>query len=238
MIVLYNMNETNGFRGNNNVCPIGSVIYWAGLDANYEQVFNAGYMKCDGAILATADYPDLYKAIARRWTAGGLPPTAFQVPDFYTYVPPGQIGEVSNLIIPGAGADAGAYVNETRTNFASAQFPVVKENLPDGIPLEYAPSSHAGSFSYIGDGAGGAGGKVYTNSVDGGRNTSFKERAYVRSTFAQTTDGGYGKQETAPSVSFDNGAPAPIDITGDISAPTDYVAPSFNIVSLIKYKNV
>lgn len=231
------MSDLNSFHGDN-ILPIGSVIYWAGLDANYPQILNAGYMKCNGDILAVADFPDLYKAIARRWTAGGLPPTAFQVPDFTTYVPPGQIGEVSNLIVPGAVDAAGTYVNATRTNFATATFPLAVENLPDGIPLEYAASSHAGSFDYVGDGAGGAGGKVYTNSNDGGRNTSFKERAYVRSTFAQTTDGGYGKQETAPSVSFDNGAAAPIDITGDISAPVDYIAPSFNIVSLIKYKNI
>jgi len=232
------MSDLNSFKGNNNVCPIGSVIYWAGLDANYPGVFDAGYMKCDGATLAVADYPDLYQAIGRRWTAGGLPPTAFQVPDFNTYVPPGDVGEVSNLIIPGAIGDSGVYVPATRNNFASASFPVVKENLPDGIPLEYTASSHSGSFSYVGDGAGGAGGKVYTNSNDGGRSTSFKERAYVRSTFAQTTDGGYGKQETAPSVSFDNGTGTAVDITGDISAPANYSAPSFNIVSLIKYSNV
>jgi hypothetical protein len=227
-------------RGNNNFCPIGSVIYWAGLDANYEQVFNAGYMKCDGAILGVADYPDLYKVIARRWTAGGLPPTAFQVPDFYTYVPPTEPANVvSNLIVPGPAGDSGTYIPATQNNFATAQFTIAKENLPNGIPLEYAAGSHSGSFSYIGNGAGGAGGVVYTNSNDGGRNTAFKERAYVRTTFAQTTDGGYGLQSSTPSVSFDTGlTPDPVVITGDISAPDNYVAPSFNIVSLIKYKNV
>jgi hypothetical protein len=227
-------------RGNNNFCPIGSVIYWAGLDANYEQVFNAGYMKCDGATLATADYPELYRVIARRWTDGGLPPTAFQVPDFYTYVAPGGVGEVSNLIVPGAAGDSGLYILPTQNNFATAQFTIAKENLPNGIPLEYAAGSHSGSFAYVGNGAPpNTGGVVYTNSNDGGRNTTFKERAYVRSTFAQTTDGGYGLQSSTPSVSFDTGlTPDPVDMTGDISAPANYVAPSFNIVSLIKYKNV
>jgi len=232
------MSDLNSFYGDN-ILPVGSVIYWAGLDANYAQVFSAGYMKCDGSTLATADYPELYKVIARRWTAGGLPPTAFQVPDFYTYVPPDPVlASVSNLIVPGAIDAAGTYISETRNNFATATITLAKENLPDGIPLEYAASSHAGSFSYVGDGEGGAGGKVYTNSNDGGRNTAFKERAFIRTTFAQTTDGGYGKQETAPSVAFDNGTGSAIDITGDISVPTDYIAPSFNIVSLIKYKNI
>ena len=229
------MSGENAYAGNNNVVPVGSIIYWAGLDSRMPSITNAGYMKCDGATLGTADYPELYKAIGRRWTAGGLPPSAFQVPDLTTYVPPGQPLEVSNLIIPGGATDAGTYVAATRTAFGSAVFSIADEaNLPDGIALEYdtaAPNS--GSFNYSAGGVDGA--NVYTNSVDGGRNTTGKDQAYVRSTFAQTTDGGYG---SVPSVRFLSNPPDPVDVFADITNPTNYSAPSFNIVSLIKYANV
>mgnify|MGYP000595598509 CR=1 FL=1 len=48
------MSDLNSFHGDN-ILPIGSVIYWAGLDANYPQILNAGYMKCNGDILAVGD---------------------------------------------------------------------------------------------------------------------------------------------------------------------------------------
>jgi len=47
-----------------------------------------------------------------------------------------------------------------------------------------------------------------------------------------------GTQSSNPQITFDTGSdPDPIDITGDISAPASYTAPTFDIMMLIRVKN-
>ena len=61
---------------------------------------------------------------------------------------------------------------------------------------------------------------------------------FCRDDIDYITDGGIGKQETNPQITFDSGSdPDPIDITGDITNPTSYEAPTFNIIAMIKVKN-
>jgi hypothetical protein len=55
--------------------PAGTVQWFAGVTSP------AGWVFCNGQTLDVATYPDLYAAIGRVFTASGVAPTQFQVPD-------------------------------------------------------------------------------------------------------------------------------------------------------------
>jgi microcystin-dependent protein len=59
----------------NNGNPVGTVISFAGPKANLP----AGYLICDGTSYNTADYPNLFAAIATSW--GSTSSATFNVPD-------------------------------------------------------------------------------------------------------------------------------------------------------------
>lgn len=55
--------------------PSGLVQWFAGSTAP------TGWLYCNGAVLETATYPDLYAAIGRTYTGSTVPSTQFQIPD-------------------------------------------------------------------------------------------------------------------------------------------------------------
>ena len=95
---------------------------------------------------------------------------------------------------------------------------------------------YAGTNNYYRDDTGNE--NLYTKSNVTSRQANSSGFNYVREDSNYTNDGGIGLQTTNPQITFDSGSdPDPIDVTADITAPTSYEAPTFNIIALIKVKN-
>jgi microcystin-dependent protein len=214
------MSNNNAFKGNNNVCPIGSIIYWAGKTALKEVVEN--FIPADGRSLEQADYPQLFSSLGTRYGTGSGT-TTFSLPD-----PTGQ------LLVAGAAADAGATVAPSRTAFATATFSIDDQTFLPPFSMDYDTAApYAGTNNYYKDGVGNE--SLYTKSSTQTRNPGGD--LFCRDDITYTNDGGIGLQEMNPQIIFDNGVPAPVDITADIVAPASYNAPTFNIIAMIKVRN-
>ncbi|MDR1129946.1 MAG: tail fiber protein, partial [Prevotellaceae bacterium] len=57
---------------------IGQIIDFAGIAGKWDE---EKWTECDGATFNVVDYPELYDAIGREWTADSVPDGQFQVPD-------------------------------------------------------------------------------------------------------------------------------------------------------------
>jgi len=222
-MVFYKMSDKNAFQGNNNVCPIGSIIYWAGKTSRKEQLTN--FLPADGRSLEQADYPELFRVIGTRYGAGSGT-TTFALPD-----------TAGLLLIGGASTDAGNTVAPTRSAFGTATFSIGDQSYLPPFDMDYDTATpYTGTNTYYRDGVGNE--ALYTKSSTQGRNTSGDNFRYVRVDSDYTTDGGIGLPSVNPQITFDTGStPNPIDITADITAPASYVAPTFSIMSLIRVKN-
>jgi microcystin-dependent protein len=214
------MSDSNAFVGNNNVCPIGTMIYWAGKTAYKEIVKN--FLPCDGRTLNKSDYPELYTAIGGTF---GQTASTFDLP------------LLSNqLLIAGASGDAGSVEPATRNAFATATFTIENENQLPPFGLDYTASSYTGSHNFYDSTGNNI--NLYTDSNTQGRDTFDVDFKYLRDNVTYQNDAGMGTQPSNPQITFDTGSdPDPIDITGDISAPASYTAPTFNIMMLIRVKN-
>tara|TARA_R110002012_G_scaffold7660_3_gene35632 strand:+ start:2043 stop:2705 length:663 start_codon:yes stop_codon:yes gene_type:complete len=220
------MSDTNFFEGNNNVCPIGTIVYWAGKTSLKETL--TSFLPADGRSLEQADYPLLFSTIGTRYGTGAGS-TTFQLPD-----PTGQ------LLIAGAATDAGSTVAPTRTAFATATFSIKDQSYLPPFPMDYDTTApYAGTNNYYRDAFDGSENEnLYTKSNVTSRQANTSGNRYVRDDSGYTNDGGIGLQATNPQITFDSGSdPDPVDITADITAPASYQAPSFNIMALIKVKN-
>jgi len=217
------MSDNNFFQGNNNVCPVGSIIYWAGKTSLKESL--PSFIPADGRSLEQEDYPTLFSVIGTRYGTG-TGSTTFQLPD-----PTGQ------LLIAGAAANAGSTVAPTRSAFATATFTIKDQTYLPPFSMDYDTTApYSGTNNYYLDGVGNQ--NLYTNSVVTSRNPDSENFYYAREDIGFTTDGGIGLQATNPQITFDTGSdPDPIDVTADITAPASYTAPTFNIIALIKAKN-
>ena len=215
------MSKNNAFKGNNNVCPVGSIIYWAGKTTLKEIVPN--FIPADGRSLEQADYPELFSSIGTRYGTGSGT-TTFSLPN-----PTGQ------LLIAGGATDAGNPVAPTRTAFATATFSIADQTFLPPFPMDY-DGAYAGTNNYYRDGVGNE--DLYTKSSTIDRYTAGSQgQNYCRDDITYTNSGGVGLQETNPQIIFDNGSPLPVDITGDIVAPASYQPPTFNIIAMIKARN-
>ena len=217
------MSNNNAFKGNNNICPVGSIVYWAGKTALKEVVPN--FIPCDGRSLEQADYPELFSSLGIRYGTGSGT-TTFSLPD-----PTGQ------LLVAGAAANAGATVAPSRNAFATATFGITDQTFLPPFPMDYDTAApYTGTNNYYKDGVGDE--NLYTDSSTIGRYTAGSSgNNYCRDDITYTNAGGIGLQATNPAIAFDNGLPAPVDITADITAPADYKPPTFNIIAMIKARN-
>lgn len=214
------MSNKNAFIGNNSVCPIGTMIYWAGKTVYKEAIQN--FLPCDGRTLNKADYPELFTAIGGTF---GQTATTFDLP------------LLSNqLLIAGASGSAGTVEPATRSAFATAEFTIENENQLPPFGLDYTASSYTGSHDFYDSTGNNI--NLYTKSNTQGRDTAGGNYKYLRDDVVYQNDAGMGTQPSNPQITFDTGSdPDPIDITGDISAPAIYTAPTFNIMMLIRVKN-
>jgi microcystin-dependent protein len=214
------MSDNNFYQGNDNVCPVGSIIYWAGKTALKETLAN--FVPADGRALNKADYPLLFQLLGTRY---GTTDTTFNIPN-----PTGQ------LIIGGTDTSAGVIVPPTRNGFATATFSIKDQSYLPPFAMDYdTTAKYAGTNKYYKDGIGNE--NLYTKSSTGHRDGG-GDKKFCRDDIPYITDGGIGKQETNPQITFDSGSdPDPIDVTSEITAPTSYEAPTFNIIAMIKVKN-
>lgn len=218
------MSRNNAFIGNNNVCPVGSIIYWAGKTALKETIPN--YIPCDGRSLEQAEYPELFSALGTRYGTGSGT-TTFSLPD-----PTGQ------LLIAGAATDAGATVPPSHTAFSTATFSIADQTYLPPFTMDYdTVTPYTGTNNYYRDGIGNE--DLYTKSSTILRYPAGSQgQNFCRDDITYTNSGGIGLQETNPQITFDTGSvPDPIDVTADITAPASYDPPTFNIIALMKAKN-
>ncbi len=219
------MSDNNFFEGNNNVCPVGTIVYWAGKTSLKETL--TSFLPADGRSLEQADYPLLFSTLGTRYGTGAGS-TTFQLPD--------PTGTTSKLLIAGAATDAGATVASTRTAFATATFSIKDQSYLPPFPMDYDTTApYAGTNNYYRDDSGNE--NLYTKSNVTSRDPNGGNK-YVREDSNYTNDGGIGLQATNPQITFDSGSdPDPIDITADITAPASFIPPTFEIMALIKVKN-
>jgi len=211
------MSNLNAFVGNNNVCPIGTMIYWAGKTAFKEQIQN--FLPCDGRTLNKADYPELFSAIGGTF---GQTATTFDLPLLN-----------NQLLIAGASGDAGNIEPATRSAFATATFTIDNEQKLPPFSLDYTASSYTGSHNFYDSTGNNI--NLYTKSNTQGRDTTGGNYKYLRDDVTYQNDAGMGSN---PAITFDTGStPDPIDITADITAPASYTPPTFDIMMLIRVKN-
>ena len=219
------MSDNNFFEGNNNVCPVGTIVYWAGKTSLKETL--TSFLPADGRSLEQADYPLFFSTLGTRYGTGAGS-TTFQLPD--------PTGTTSKLLIAGAATDAGSTVASTRTAFATATFSIKDQSYLPPFTMDYDTTApYAGTNNYYRDDSGNE--NLYTKSNVTSRDPNGGNK-YVREDSNYTNDGGIGLQATNPQITFYSGSdPDPIDITADITAPASFIPPTFEIMALIKVKN-
>ncbi len=214
------MSNSNTFVGNNNVCPIGTLIYSA-VKYQYAELIE-NFLPCDGRSLKKEFYPELFSAIGGTF---GETEISFDLPNL-----------AGQLLIAGAVGSAGGTEPPTRTAFATATFTIDNEQKLPELGLDYTASSYTGSHNFY-DSTGNTI-NLYTDSNTQGRDTFDTDFKYLRDDVDYQNDAGMGTQPSNPQITFDTGStPDPIDITADITAPASYTAPTFDIMMLIRVKN-
>jgi microcystin-dependent protein len=116
------MSVSNSAGYHNYPLPVGSVIAYA------NDAVPATYLKCDGGLIPTAQYPELYRVLGTTYNTGGEADDEFRVPDLQT----------TAQFIQGTGSISTAgVVSPASITVANTSFTLASNNIPTLNPANF-----------------------------------------------------------------------------------------------------